>query len=86
MEREVNRKADEILNEYVTKKYKEAVAKVGEVGEYCDIGKLVELVNEVNSWSRFVAGEETDLYEEFKLHVYWQDGQAYILRGKELNE
>jgi predicted transposase YdaD len=86
MERDTQRKADEILNDYVEKKYREAVEKTQSVWEYCDISKLVDMVNDVNSWSSFIAGDDRDLYEDFKLHVYFQDGHVYILRGKELND
>lgn len=86
MEREVNRRADEILNNYVEKKYREAVEKTQNVGEYCDVARLVEMINDVNSWSSFVAGDDRELYEDFKLHVYCQNGQVYVLKGKELND
>jgi hypothetical protein len=86
MEREINRRADEILNEYVEKKYREAVEKTQKIGEYYDIGKLVEMINDVNSWSSFVAGEDRELYEDFRLHIYMQNGQVYIIKGRELNE
>lgn len=86
MEREINRRADEILNSYVEKKYREAVEKTQKVGEFCDLGKLVELVNDVNSWSSFVAGDDEELYENYKMHIFVQDGQVFILRGKELND
>jgi hypothetical protein len=80
-------KAEEVIEKFVTKKLADNTAEVvqvigGKYKEFCDIE--IALI-EANEWISFAAGEDEELYENYKYRLFRdQNGGLMLAQGKEV--
>ncbi len=81
---ELINKAEEIGIEYVNKELEKAIEGV-EISKEALIPKqnLIEIVKHANSWIKFVAGEDEDLFKVYRYRVYKEGETLVVVQGKE---
>lgn len=84
------RKSTVIFEKYITKmmddKLKKIEAEIKELNEKDSIEEIANLISEANSWISMICGEDTQLYEGWRYHLFISpDGSVVYFRGTEID-
>lgn len=84
------RKSTVIFEKYVTKlmddKLRKIEAQINELDENDSIEEIAKLISEANSWISMICGEDTQLYENWRFHLFISpSGNVVYFRGTEID-
>jgi hypothetical protein len=90
MTKETINRCNEIVENYINEKAIEPIGRAiailkGQVSP-SDFDELLDTLEDANSWVNMCAGEDEELYNQYRFKLFKKDGEYYLAQGDEITE